>query len=234
MDYEEIKYEVADRVLTITLYRPDKLNAFTARMGRELIDAFDRADADDAVRAIVVTGAGRAFCAGADLSSGGDTFDYSGPRHRASVDEHRDGGGLVTLRIFDVKKPVIAAFNGPAVGVGILDGQRGVELAEDRLAIFQRERADLGGEEIAGRARQGRIERHHEVRQPIGGQATVQHRLPPRMPVEPHHRVGAVEGQQLQRRRRREHQPRSLGISSVWYGFFRTDHTSTIPFSKAV
>jgi enoyl-CoA hydratase/carnithine racemase len=119
MDYQEITYEVADKVLTITMHRPEKLNAYTARMGHEMIDAFDRADADDAVRVIVVTGSGRAFCAGADLSTGGDTFDYSGPRHRATIDEHRDGGGLLTLRIFECKKPVIAAINGPAVGVGI-------------------------------------------------------------------------------------------------------------------
>jgi enoyl-CoA hydratase/carnithine racemase len=119
MDYEQIKYELADGVLTITLHRPEKLNAYTARMGQELIDAFEHADRDDAVRVVVVTGAGRAFCAGADLSSGGDTFDYSGPRHRATIEEHRDGGGLLTLRIFESKKPVIAAINGPAVGVGI-------------------------------------------------------------------------------------------------------------------
>ncbi len=119
MDYEEIRYEVAESVLTLTLHRPDKLNAFTARMMRELIDAFDRADADDGVRAIIVTGAGRAFCAGADLSAGSGTFDASQGARPQTIDEHRDGGGQVTLRIFESKKPVIAAINGPAVGVGI-------------------------------------------------------------------------------------------------------------------
>ena len=116
MNYSDIKYEVADRVLTITLHRPDKLNAYTRRMQEELIDAFGRADADDDVRAIVVTGAGRAFCAGADLSAGAATFDYKS--RPGSIDEHRDGGGKLTLRIFESKKPVIAAVNGPAVGVG--------------------------------------------------------------------------------------------------------------------
>ena len=119
MTYEDIRYEVEDRVCTITLHRPDKLNAFTVRMMHELIDAFDRADADDAVRAVIVTGAGRAFCAGADLSSGSGTFDHAGGPRPESLDEHRDGGGLVALRIFESKKPVIAAINGPAVGVGI-------------------------------------------------------------------------------------------------------------------
>jgi enoyl-CoA hydratase/carnithine racemase len=116
MAYETIRYEVDDRVLVITLDRPDRLNAFTWTMMTELIDAFDRADADDGVRAIVVTGAGRAFCAGADLGAGGKTFDDS---ERATVDTHRDGGGQVTLRIFESTKPVIAAVNGPAVGVGV-------------------------------------------------------------------------------------------------------------------
>jgi enoyl-CoA hydratase/carnithine racemase len=115
MTYEEIRYDVRDAVLTITLHRPDRLNAFTTRMMHELIDAFDQADADDAVRAIIVTGAGRAFCAGADLGGGGDTFNYRGEE---PIDRHRDGGGRVTLRIFESRKPVIAAINGPAVGVG--------------------------------------------------------------------------------------------------------------------
>jgi len=117
MDFQQIRYEVADAILTITLDRPDRLNAWTPTMASELIEAFDRADADDDVRAIVVTGAGRAYCAGADLAGGGETFDW---RERQSADEvPRDNGGQVTLRIFDSTKPVIAAINGPAVGVGI-------------------------------------------------------------------------------------------------------------------
>jgi len=118
MNFEEIRYEVADHVLTITLDRPDRLNAFTATMGRELIEAFDRSDADDDVRAVIVTGAGRGFCAGADLGGGGDTFDWR-ERDAGGFDVPRDGGGQVALRIFESLKPVIAAINGPAVGVGI-------------------------------------------------------------------------------------------------------------------
>jgi enoyl-CoA hydratase/carnithine racemase len=119
MDYEQILYSVEDSVLTITLNRPERLNAFTERMCRELLDALDRADADDSVRAIIFTGAGRAYCAGADLGSGGDTFDSPAQGRKESPAEARDGGGLLTLRLYDCKKPVIAAINGPAVGIGI-------------------------------------------------------------------------------------------------------------------
>ena len=118
MNFEEIRYEVADHVLTITLNRPDRLNAFTPTMGRELIEAFDASDADDDVRAVIVTGAGRGFCAGADLGGGGGTFDWR-DRDGGEAGVPRDGGGRISLRIFDSLKPVIAAINGPAVGVGI-------------------------------------------------------------------------------------------------------------------
>ena len=117
MEHEQITCEVADKVLTITLDRPDRLNAFTFQMHTELIDAFDRADADDDVRVVVVTGRGRGFCAGADLGTGGDTFDNADAVGPSGV--HRDEGGLVALRIFQCTKPVIAAVNGPAVGVGV-------------------------------------------------------------------------------------------------------------------
>ena len=114
MEYTQIKYEVSDAILTITLNRPEKLNADTPVMRAETIDALNRADADDDIRVIILTGAGRAFCAGADLSSGGDTF-----KSEESLETYRDGGGIVTLRIYDMKKPLIAAINGPAVGFGI-------------------------------------------------------------------------------------------------------------------
>jgi len=114
----QIATELSERVLTITLNRPERLNAWTGQMGGELIAAFDRADEDDEVRAVIITGAGRGFCAGADLASGGETFDYKA-RGGASEDAApRDNGGQFTLRIFRSKKPVIAAINGPAVGVG--------------------------------------------------------------------------------------------------------------------
>ncbi|WP_322048931.1 crotonase/enoyl-CoA hydratase family protein [Paraburkholderia sp. J67] len=117
--FDTLRYAVEDGVATITLHRPEKLNAFTATMMQELIAAFDATDADDAVRCVIVTGSGRAFCAGADLSSGGETFDYA-KRLGTSVETvHRDGGGRVALRIFRSLKPVIAAVNGPAVGIGV-------------------------------------------------------------------------------------------------------------------
>ena len=122
--FETLLYGVEDGIATITLNRPDKLNAFNAKMMSELIKVFDDTDGDDAVRAVIVTGAGRAFCAGADLSGGGGTFDRSSPqaveREEGKVgDIYRDGGGRVTLRMYDSLKPIIAAVNGPAVGVGV-------------------------------------------------------------------------------------------------------------------
>jgi enoyl-CoA hydratase/carnithine racemase len=123
MSYTQIRYDVVDSVATITLHRPDQLNAFTNTMMRELLSAFDEVDVDDDVRAVVVTGAGRGFCAGADLSSGGETFSRGGSDIATDATSGgrpvpRDGGGMVTLRIFDCLKPVIGAINGAAVGVG--------------------------------------------------------------------------------------------------------------------
>ncbi len=130
--FETIKTDIADGIFTLTLNRPDRMNAFTPQMMTEMIAAFDSADADDAVRAVIVTGAGRAFCAGADLAGGNATFDYAKRLDKiehgspinadGSVDySHpgvRDNGGRLTLRIFSCKKPVIGAINGAAVGIG--------------------------------------------------------------------------------------------------------------------
>jgi enoyl-CoA hydratase/carnithine racemase len=120
MEYSEILYEVTDSVATITLHRPERMNAFTGTMMREVIDAFDRVDADDDVRAVIVTGSGdRAFCAGADLAGGGETFAKGGSDIQTDAGVQRDGGGVVSLRIFDCTKPVIGAINGASVGVGV-------------------------------------------------------------------------------------------------------------------
>jgi enoyl-CoA hydratase/carnithine racemase len=115
-EFEQIRAELEEGVLTITLNRPERLNAWTETMGHELMAALDRADADDEVRVVIVTGAGRGFCAGADLASGGETFDYRAQGRQDEVP--RDGGGRFVLRVFECTKPVIAAINGPAVGVG--------------------------------------------------------------------------------------------------------------------
>jgi len=119
-DFSQILYDVTDHVATITLHRPDQMNAFTGTMLNEIIQALDRTDGDDEVRAVIVTGSGdRAFCAGADLSAGEQTFSRGGSDVQTDAGVPRDGGGMVSLRIFDSKKPVIGAFNGAAVGVGI-------------------------------------------------------------------------------------------------------------------
>lgn len=137
MAAQETLLDIADGVATLTLNRPEKLNAFTSTMMREIIEAFDETDANDDVRAVIVTGAGRGFCAGADLSAGAATFDYDNRKDDKSTraglgspvrpdgsidyahDAVRDGGGRVTLRIFESLKPVIGAINGPAVGIGV-------------------------------------------------------------------------------------------------------------------
>lgn len=119
MEFQDILYEVSEGIATITLNRPDKLNAFTGRMMHEIISALDITDADDEVKVVIFTGAGRAYCAGADLSSGGETFAKGGSDVQTKQGVPRDGGGLVSLRIFNSKKPVIGVINGPAVGVGV-------------------------------------------------------------------------------------------------------------------
>ncbi|MCH6263962.1 crotonase/enoyl-CoA hydratase family protein [Neobacillus citreus] len=113
IQYETLKTAVKDKIMTITLSR-ENLNAFNHQMLIELIQVFDEADANDDVRAIIITGDGKAFCAGADLGSGTSTFENK----EASIEEYRDGGGMLSLRIYELKKPIIAAINGPAVGVG--------------------------------------------------------------------------------------------------------------------
>ena len=123
MAYETLETELADGILTVTLNRPDQLNAFNDRMKEDLLELYDYADAEDAVRVVIVTGAGRGFCAGADLASGTDTFvspeDTTAEPGSRSRQARRDGGGCVTLRTFECRKPVIAAINGPSVGVGV-------------------------------------------------------------------------------------------------------------------
>lgn len=119
MAFEDILLGISDGIATITLNRPDKMNAFTGRMMYEIIEALDITDADDDVKVVIFTGAGRAFCAGADLSSGGDTFAKGGSDVQTKQGVPRDGGGLVSLRIFNSLKPVIGAINGAAVGVGV-------------------------------------------------------------------------------------------------------------------
>jgi len=119
MQYTHIQYSVDHHVATITLHRPEQMNAFTGTMMYDLLDAFDVIDADDDVRAVIVTGSGRAFCAGADLSAGSETFAGGGSDVQTDSGVPRDGGGMVSLRIFECRKPVIGAINGAAVGVGV-------------------------------------------------------------------------------------------------------------------
>ena len=116
--YTEIIYEVSNNIATVTMHRPDKMNAFTGVMMNELLQVFDEIDADDNVRAVIVTGSGRAFCAGADLSHGADTFSDGKMSGQTPTSVRRDGGGMVTLRMFRCNKPIIGAINGAAVGIG--------------------------------------------------------------------------------------------------------------------
>jgi enoyl-CoA hydratase/carnithine racemase len=116
--YTEIIYEVSDNIATVKLHRPDKMNAFTGVMMNELLQVFDEIDADDNVRAVIVTGSGRAFCAGADLSHGAETFSDGKLSGQTPTAVRRDGGGMVTLRMFRCNKPIIGAINGAAVGIG--------------------------------------------------------------------------------------------------------------------
>lgn len=120
MDYREIDYRVEDGIATLTLNRPERMNAFTLRMKEELVDAFARVNDDDAVRVVVVTGSGKAFCAGIEMEAEGHIFGYDEAEGREPpLEQIRDSGGEVALAIYRSKKPVIAAINGAAVGVGI-------------------------------------------------------------------------------------------------------------------
>ena len=123
MSFDTVRLEIDEQIATITLNRPHRLNAFTYEMGDELIEIFDQLDADDGVRAIIITGEGRAFCAGADLSTGAETFDMVAQTQHdgsfnATDEKWRDRGGVLNLRIWNSKKPVIAAINGASVGIG--------------------------------------------------------------------------------------------------------------------
>ena len=131
-EFETLRYEIEDQVLLLTMNRPERLNAFNSVMQTEFLEALDHADTDDEVRAVIVTGEGRGFCAGADLSKGAETFDYDNQAEEAKADRAsnegrqegsnawlRDGGGLLSLRIYEFNNPIIAAINGPAVGVGV-------------------------------------------------------------------------------------------------------------------
>jgi len=117
--YKEIITSKKGNIFLITLNRPEKLNAFTRVMQEELIKAFDYTDENDDIKAVVITGNGKAFCAGADLHDGADTFNYGKEGNKLANEDHRDGGGMVALRIYESKKPIIGAINGDAVGVGV-------------------------------------------------------------------------------------------------------------------
>jgi len=122
MDLIHTRYELESGVATVTLHRPNKINALTGTMRKELIKIFAEADRDDMVRVVVVTGAGEAFCAGADLSHGGSTFDqHKKDGREVKINEHRDGGGQISLAVFNCRKPVIAAINGTRSGCGYYD-----------------------------------------------------------------------------------------------------------------
>ncbi|HJL99086.1 MAG: crotonase/enoyl-CoA hydratase family protein [Acidimicrobiales bacterium] len=131
-EFKTLRYEVADHTLTLTMNRPERLNAFNSQMQREFLEALEHADSDDEIRVVIVTGEGRGFCAGADLEKGAETFDYDGQTEEAKTERAsnegrqgggnawlRDGGGLLSLRLYEFNKPIIAAINGPAVGVGV-------------------------------------------------------------------------------------------------------------------